>query len=126
MRTITKYIDSIRGNIEFRVGQNAQDNFDLIDDSSPDNLWFHIHGHASCHVVAAIQRMKEGQRMEEGVRYDKKQLRHIATQGAVICKQHSKYKSEPNVQVMYTQIQHVVKTATVGMVTVSTYRTIEI
>ncbi len=120
MRTITKYIDSIRGNIEFRVGQNAQDNFDLIDDSSPDNLWFHIRGHASCHVVAAIQKGTEG------VRYDKKQLRHIATQGAVICKQHSKYKSESNVQVMYTQIQHVFKTSIVGMVNVNTYRTIEI
>jgi predicted ribosome quality control (RQC) complex YloA/Tae2 family protein len=120
MRTITKYIDSIRENIEFRVGQNAQDNFDLIDDSSPDNLWFHIHGHASCHVVAAIQKGTEG------VQYDKKQLRHIATQGAVICKQHSKYKSESNVRVMYTQIQHVFRTSIVGMVNVNTYRTIEI
>jgi hypothetical protein len=41
MRKITKYIDAIKANIEFRVGQNAQDNFDLIDDSGPDDLWFH-------------------------------------------------------------------------------------
>ena len=121
MCTIVKYIGSIRGNIEFRVGKNAQDNFDLIDAASPTDLWFHIRDHASCHVVAALPH-----RMEEEIQYNKKQLRHIATQGAVICKQHSKYKSESNVQVMYTQIQHVVKTATVGMVTVSTYRTIEI
>lgn len=117
MRTITKYIDSIRGNIEFRVGQHAQDNFDLIDTSAPTDLWFHIRDGASCHVVAVVT---------EGASYNKKQLRHIATQGAVICKQHSKYKSESNVQVMYTQIQHVTKTSTVGMVNVSTYSTISI
>jgi predicted ribosome quality control (RQC) complex YloA/Tae2 family protein len=121
MHTIVKYIDSIRGNIEFRVGKNAQDNFDIIDAASPTDLWFHIRDHASCHIVAEIP---QGQRMEDGIRYDKKQLRHIATQGAVICKQHSKYKSESNVHVMYTQIQHVVKTPIVGMVNVNTYRTI--
>ena len=117
MRTITKYIDSIRGNIEFRVGQHAQDNFDLIDTSAPTDLWFHIRDSASCHVVAVVT---------EGASYNKKQLRHIATQGAVICKQHSKYKSESNVPVMYTQIQHVTKTSTVGTVNVSTYSTISI
>ena len=117
MRTIVKYIDSIRENIEFRVGQHAQDNFDLLDDSSPTDLWFHIRDQASCHVVAAIS---------QRVIYDKKQLRHIATQGAVICKQHSKYKSESNVHVMYTQIQHVSKTAIVGMVNVSRSKAISI
>ena len=119
MRTITKYIDSIRGNIEFRVGQNAQDNFDLIDDSSPDDLWFHIDKCASCHVVAIMPKGTEGVK-------DKKQLRHIATQGAVICKQHSKYKSESNVSVVYTQIQHVIKTPMVGMVNISRSKAISL
>lgn len=42
MRKISKYIEAIKGYIEFRVGQNAKENFDLIDISSPNDLWFHI------------------------------------------------------------------------------------
>jgi predicted ribosome quality control (RQC) complex YloA/Tae2 family protein len=54
MRIVTKYIDAVKDNIEFRVGQNAKDNFDIIDHSGPDDIWFHISQQSSCHVVATI------------------------------------------------------------------------
>jgi predicted ribosome quality control (RQC) complex YloA/Tae2 family protein len=114
MRKIMKYIDAIKANIEFRVGQNAQDNFDLIDDSGPDDLWFHISKTSSCHVVASIPQNV----------IDKKILKKIAVQGAVICKQHSNYKSERDVHVIYTKIQNLVKTPTVGAVSVGEYKMI--
>jgi len=117
MRTITKYIDAIKGNIEFRVGQSAQENFDIIGRSNPDDIWFHISQASSCHVVATIP---------VDHRFDKKQLKKIAIQGAVLCKQNSKYKSEPDVSIMYTQIQHVEKTPTIGSVIVDTYKTVVI
>jgi predicted ribosome quality control (RQC) complex YloA/Tae2 family protein len=115
MRKITKYIDAIKTNIEFRVGQNAQDNFDLIDDSNPDDLWFHISQESSCHVVASIPPDNN---------YDKKTVKKIAVQGAVICKQCSRYKSGKDVHVIYTKIQNLVKTPTVGAVSVGEYKTI--
>jgi len=138
MRKITNYIDAIKGYIEFRVGQNAKENFDLIDDSEADDIWFHISqglnnpttnfvdalrasrkfGQASsCHVVARIPTDKN---------YDKKILKKIAVQGAVICKQYSKYKSDGGVHVIYTKIQNVVKTPTIGAVSVEEYKTIVI
>jgi len=117
MRTITKYIDAIKANIEFRVGQNAHENFDIIDQSKPDDIWFHISQASSCHVIATIPSEKK---------YDKTQLKKIAIQGAVLCKQNSKYKSESKVSVMYTKIQNVMKTDTVGAVIVDTYKTIVI
>jgi len=117
MRKITNYIDAIKGYIEFRVGQNAKENFDLIDDSEADDIWFHISQASSCHVVARIPTDKN---------YDKKVLKKIAVQGAVICKQYSKYKSEEGVHVIYTKIQNVVKTPTVGAVSVEEYKTIVI
>lgn len=121
MRKITKYIDTIKGNIEFRVGQHAQENFDLIDDSGPDDLWFHISQESSCHVVATIPH-KDG----VGMNYDKKTLKKIAIQGAVICKQCSRYKSEKNVSVIYTQIKHVEKKGHIGSVCVDEYKVLVI
>jgi predicted ribosome quality control (RQC) complex YloA/Tae2 family protein len=115
MRKVTKYIDTIKGYIEFRVGQNAKENFDLIDDSKADDIWFHISQASSCHVVAKIPTDKN---------YDKTVLKKIAVQGAVICKQHSKYKSDGAVHVIYTKIQNVVKSPTIGAVSVEEYKTI--
>ena len=117
MRKVTKYIEAIREYIEFRVGQNAKENFDLIDDSEADDIWFHISQLPSCHVVASIPVDKN---------YDKNILKKIAVQGAVICKQFSKYKSEKVVHVMYTPIHHVIKTPTIGAVSVEQYKTIVI
>lgn len=117
MRKVTKYIEAIREYVEFRVGQNAKENFDLIDDSEADDIWFHISQLPSCHVVASIPVDKN---------YDKHILKKIAVQGAVICKQFSKYKSEKVVHVLYTPIHHVIKTPTVGAVSVKEYKTIVI
>ena len=115
MRRITKYIDCIKGYIEFKVGQNAHENFNIIDKSNPDDIWFHISQVSSCHVIATIPSEKK---------YDKKQLKKIAVQGAVICKQNSKYNSDQAVHVMYTKVQNVEKTCTIGSVIVDTYKTI--
>lgn len=115
MRDITKYIDSLKTTIEYRVGKSAKENFDLIDDSNSDDLWFHISQESSCHVVATIP---------PGSNYDKKTLQKIAVQGAVICKQHSRYKSEKDVNVMWTPVRNIVKGSTIGCVYVDVYKII--
>ena len=91
MKIITRYIDSIKCDIAYRIGQNAADNFCIIDASNEPDLWFHIESSPSCHVVASI----------ENRTYDKKQLHKIAIQGAMLCKQNSKYKSDKNISVVY-------------------------
>jgi predicted ribosome quality control (RQC) complex YloA/Tae2 family protein len=113
MKTISKYIDCINADIVFKIGQNAQDNFDMIDSAEPTDLWFHIDGRASLHVIVSIP---------EGV--NKKQLLRIVTQGAVVCKQFSKYASEKKVEIIYAKIQDVVKTNVVGSVTLTKSKTI--
>jgi len=115
MRKIIKYIDSIKSSIEFRVGQNAQENFDLLDDSFPQDLWFHISEESSCHVVATIPTDSN---------YDRKGMKKIAIQGAIVCKQHCRYKSEKDIRVVYTTIDNVKKSKYVGMVSVDNYKTI--
>ena len=115
MRKITKYIESIKGHIEFRVGQNAKENFDLIDISGPNDLWFHINQQASSHVVATIPQDET---------LDKRILKKIAVQGAVICKQFSRHKSETAICVMYTPIKNVKKGGNIGTVFVDEYKTL--
>jgi predicted ribosome quality control (RQC) complex YloA/Tae2 family protein len=115
MRKIIKYIDAINTNIEFKVGQSAKENFDLIDESNPYDIWFHISERSSCHVVVTIP---------EGSNYDKKTLKKIIVQGAIICKQFSRYKSEKDISIIYTTINNVIKTEIVGTVSVEEYKKI--
>jgi len=117
MKTVVKYIEAIKNNVEYRIGGNAQENFDLIDDSQPNDLWFHVQQDASCHVVAKMS--------EEDV-YDKKQRHKIAVQGAILCKQFSKRKSDRSVPIMVAPIHCVAKTKKTGCVTVETYSTVVI
>jgi predicted ribosome quality control (RQC) complex YloA/Tae2 family protein len=103
----TIFIQSIQTNIDFIVGKNAKQNFEIIDDAKQNDLWFHIENESSCHVIAQLP---------EEHSWDKKQLRHIVKQGAVLCKAHSRYKSDKNVPIIYTTIQHLTKGDTIGSV----------
>lgn len=105
MKQITRYIDSVKADITFTIGGNAQENSDIIDAAGPDDIWFHLDSLPSEHVVASIP---------EGL--DKKQILKIATQGAVLCKQYSKYASTKNLSIIYTRIKDIMKTEKVGCV----------
>jgi len=106
MKIVKKYINSLKKDVEFKVGENAEDNFYIIDHSHADDLWFHVQGLSSCHVVASIY----------GLNLDKKQHRQIITQGAVVCKQNSRYYSMSNLAIIYTTINNIEKATPVGTV----------
>jgi hypothetical protein len=44
----------IINNVTYRVGTSAKDNTQLIKDSEPEWLWFHLEKFPSCHVVACL------------------------------------------------------------------------
>jgi predicted ribosome quality control (RQC) complex YloA/Tae2 family protein len=142
MRKVSHYIESIGNYIEYRVGQCAHENIELIESSRPEDVWFHIRDTPSCHVVATLppRRLKDGRLRSKqtgrplemipersvgiDTKYNKKQLKKIAIHGAVVCKQYSKSKSDRNVSVMYTQIANVVVTTPIGSVLVDKYYTV--
>ena len=93
--------------VQFIIGTCAQDNFDAIDISDPDDIWFHVRDGSSCHVIAKIP---------IAGKLDKKMMRHIIKQGALLCKQESKYKSVKNLAIIYTKLHNVQKTDIVGSV----------
>ena len=121
-RTLTRYIPSMNVNIIYKIGRNAEDNFNLIDESDKNDLWFHINNKPSCHVIARLQNIRFTTQDNDLPHFDtleNKQKQQIIKQGALICKQFSKFKSEKNVEVVYTKIENVVKTEIIGSVLAS-------
>ena len=89
--------------IIYKLGRNAKENFELIDDAqdaNPDYWWFHLDGHPSGHCV---------------IYYDDitNQMISIA---ANLVKQYSKLKTNKKVKIVYTQIKNIKKTKTLGQV----------
>lgn len=115
MKVIKQLIESMGVSIDYKVGRNAEENDNIIDQKRPNDIWFHMGTISSGHVVAIIP---------DDLILDKKQLKLIIVQGAVICKQHSKLKSTPNTEVVYTKIKNIEKTDIPGRVIIVNAKTI--
>jgi predicted ribosome quality control (RQC) complex YloA/Tae2 family protein len=95
--------DTIFENNLIRIGQNASENDDLIDDSDQQDIWFHLENLSSCHIVIKIT---------EEYPITKQIIYYCAS----LCKENTKYKNYKKVKVMYTEIKNVTRTKTKGMV----------
>jgi predicted ribosome quality control (RQC) complex YloA/Tae2 family protein len=123
-RIVTRYIPGLKLNIVYKIGKNAQNNIDLIDEADKDDLWFHLKDVSSCHVIACLKNIQYTTRDDELPNFydidfdslDKKEKQQIITQGALLCKQYSKLKSTKNINIIYTKIEDVYKTDVVGSV----------
>jgi len=116
MKTIDAFIQGLNREITFYIGQNQNENFDVIDTGKPTDLWFHSNNISSCHVVAIIPEYIE-----------KKELKYIIKMGALLCKSNTnKLKSIANVEIVYSQIQNLVKTSVPGCVSILNKKIIKI
>jgi predicted ribosome quality control (RQC) complex YloA/Tae2 family protein len=97
--------------IEYSIGQNARENTELVQDSEPQDLWFHAgDGISSCHVVA---------KLPEDLTICKRELLMIIKRGALLCKENTnKLKSSHQVPFIYAKIEHVHPTRVMGEVQV--------
>jgi len=128
MKTIS--IQGSPKDVTFLVGTCAQDNFDIIDISEPDDIWFHVRDGSSCHVIGRLSGIAKGDRELSGdnllsqdnakiqvdEKLDKKTIHKIIKQGALLCKQESRYKSTKNLAIIYTKLRNVQKTSIIGSV----------
>ena len=87
-------------NIKFRLGQNAKENHQLIDDADPNDWWFHLDDHPSGHVVVDSSTINKSQ-----IYY-----------ASLLVKENSKLKNNKNVKVCYIQIKNIKKTKNPGQV----------
>jgi predicted ribosome quality control (RQC) complex YloA/Tae2 family protein len=79
-----------------RVGETAQDNWNLIDESKQNDVWFHVDNVSSCHVVLTVGEIK-------------KPHKSVINYCAALCKAGSKLKNNKNVKIIYTEIKNIKK-----------------
>lgn len=112
----TVAIPALGRSIEYTIGKNAADNFAILDEASSNDIWFHIEGQSSCHVIASVPSD-----------IDRKKTRYLIKQGAILCKQYTaKLSNQKNVEIIYAKVCDVEKTAIVGSVIVSNGKTVTI
>ena len=112
---LTKLVRFPNIEITYYIGRSAKENFDIIDAAEPYHIWFHVEGQSSCHVVAEIP---QGLSRED--------IRRVVKQGAVICKQYSRFASQKKLDIVYTSIQNVIKGEIMGSVMLMNSKTIAI
>jgi hypothetical protein len=127
-RLVTKYIPSLKISVVYKIGIDAKNNFEIIDQADKNDIWFHLKGTSSCHVIACLKNITYTTLDDDMPNcydltfneLDKKQKQQIIKQGALLCKQYSRMKSMKNVEIIYTKIENIEKTNIVG--TVSTFK----
>ena len=93
------------------VGENAIENWQLVDRAEPDDMWFHVANYPSGHVVV---RARHPDTSHLGADLPKGVIVYCAR----LCKAQSKQKYMKNIEIIYTKIQNVKKTHVVGEVRV--------
>lgn len=107
MKIIEVYFDNLKIKIKYYIGKNKQDNFNIIDVCNPNDIWFHINNHSSCHVIACIPD-----------NIIDKDINCIVKTGGSLCKQNTnKYKLvKDKIEIMWTYLKNVKKTHIIGCV----------
>ena len=93
----------IENNVMYRLGRNARENFDLIDDADENDIWFHLDDIPSGHCIIKIPK-------------DSCLTNEIKFFAGNLIKKYSKAKNMKNVQVIFTEVKNVVKTKNLGEV----------
>lgn len=108
--------DGITYNI--KIGKNSKQNWQIIEEASPRDIWFHLAGDMpSCHVILQVP---------DGMAF-KDVPRQVIKHCCVLCKSNTnKFKSVPNIPVNYTLIEHVTLGTVEGQVFITNEKTIVI
>ena len=99
-------------NILYIIGENAQENWNILDFYKKENdkyIWFHLNSFSSGYVImcSTINDI------------DKSQLNDYLYYGAELCKNNTKYRNLKNLKIIYTTLKKLSKTDTIGEVIIS-------
>ncbi len=101
------------------VGTNAKENWDLIDKSDPDDLWFHVDDLPSSHVFVREILSETSSEIPD-------YPNQIISLAGDYCKSQSKYKNMTKLKIIYAPISKIKKGKEVGSVKVSDFKYIYI
>jgi len=85
--------------ISIIIGQNAQENWDIIDFES-EYIWLHLNSFPSCHVII--------ESINPSI--------DVLTYAATLCKNNTKYRNLKNLKVCYTKSNNLKKGTDIGSV----------
>ena len=103
----------IEDGVMYYIGENAQDNWDIIKIAKKENqnyVWFHLHSLPSAHVI--ICKSYKEMKNDGDWKYNKKIAARFITQN-------SKYKNLQKIKVVCASIKDIKKTNHVGEVTIN-------
>ena len=89
----------VHNNVTYKIGKNARENWQLIENAEDDDLWIHLDKLPSCHVI--IEYISD---------LDLSDIKY----GCELCKQYSKYKEHNKIKVAVLKKEYVKKGKTVG------------
>ena len=88
-------------NINFYIGKNAYGNDEILEICKNNDIWFHVKDKSSSHVIASITDISD--KINDII------LQKIIEKGALLCKEHSKYKNDNNLEIIYTNLINIEK-----------------
>tara|TARA_E500000178_G_scaffold329563_1_gene360598 strand:+ start:157 stop:543 length:387 start_codon:yes stop_codon:yes gene_type:complete len=95
--------------ITFRLGKNALENHELIDDADPNDLWFHLDGFPSGHCILEVNRNNNFDSNNKFNRINDIDSIDIIY-AANLVKSHSKLKNHnKKLKVIYTPVKNLKK-----------------
>lgn len=99
-------------NIIYIIGQNAQDNWNILDLYKKENdkyIWFHLNSFSSPYVImcSSLDNLEISE------------INNYLYFGAELCKNNSKYRNLPNLKIIYTSLKKLTKTNKIGEVIIS-------
>lgn len=106
-------------NISYYIGKNAQENWELLDKFKKENenyVWFHLNSFPSGYVIMKITMEELNENLGN---ISKSELEQYLIQGALFCKENSKYRNYTNLKIVYTTLKKLTKTDKVGEVIIS-------
>ena len=87
--------------IKCKIGSNAIENWELLEKSKENNLFFHLSSFPSCYVIYECEN-------------DNDITLETIKECAMICKNNTKYKNLKNIKVDYTFCKNIIKGDKIG------------
>jgi len=118
MKSETIFIQGLNKEMTFWIGTSQQDNDEIIDKASLNDIWFHANNISSCHVICRIP--SDDIKSKEKEKSKGKDMKYIIKMGALLCKNNTnKLKGTSKIEFVYCPIKNLTKTDIMGCVSVS-------
>lgn len=109
--------ETIYNDIKYVIGQNAKENYNILDQAykiNCDYIWFHLNSFPSCFVImySTLYELKPNN------------INDYLNYGAYLCKQNTKYRNLADLKICYTQLKKLKKTNKIGEIIISGKRNI--